>query len=197
MASKLLALTALFMIAAGESQMAQAQSVDFSCPKAGTVEIRPSFTIQYTGPSLTDPYMCNKIDGWGNKQTLLFNYVDVTDADRQSARGALIALLSGREKTVSYDYISPIGLTSRQTWTRLRHETLTINGQPVDTIVFEQHMQRIGPYRGDAPWAGDYLHWLDPKTSLWVKGEFHLISGAFNGGAAYATYQDVSVTLPP
>jgi hypothetical protein len=197
MASKLLALTALFMIAAGGSQMVEAQSVDFSCPKPGTVEIRPSFKIQYTGSSDTDPYMCNKIDGWGKKQTLLFNYLDVTDADRQAARGAFIALLSGREKTVSYDYISPIGLTSRQTWTRLRRQTLTIGGKPVDTIVFEQQMQRIGPYRGDAPWAGDYLHWLDPKTSLWVKGEFHLISGAYNGGAAYATYEDVSVTLPP
>ena len=197
MTSKLWALTALFMVAAGGSQMAEAQPVDFRCPKPGTVEIRPSFNIQYLGPSDADPYMCSTIDGWGKKRMLIFNIIAVHDADRQATRDAFIALLSGREKTVSYDYISPIGLTSRQTWTRLRRQTLTIDGKPIDTIVFEQQMQRIGPYRGDAPWAGDYLHWLDPKTSLWVKGEFHLISGAFNGGATYATYQDVSVTLPP
>lgn len=190
MASKLLALIVFFTIAAGGSQMAKAQSVDFSCPKAGTVEVRDTWqTRRYLGTSNDDPYVCKVMDPWGKVHSWLFNYWQVDDQFKgEGPRKAFIALLSGSQKTVTYEYEHPV---SRQlnhtTWTFLRHETLTVEGKPFDTMVFSIFN------RNNWGWWYNTTRWFDPKDGLWMKNELGLLHGAIRGAPGF---KDVSVTFP-
>jgi hypothetical protein len=201
MDSRLLVFTALCMVAAGESQMAKAQSVDFSCPRAGTVVIGQdtdavrAWTVRYAGVSNDDPYVCNRVDSFGKVHSRLFNYFAMGDQfDPKVAQEALISLLSGSQKSVTFEYIWAVNRARyRETWTFLRHETLTVDGKPFDTIVFFKRTHDLtGPYG----WTGDYTLWFDPKNGLWLKSELHILAGTTINSLGN-NYKAVSVTLPP
>ena len=194
MTSKLLALTVLFMAVAGGSQMAKAQSVDFSCPKAGTVEVRnAAWTVRSAGASADDPFVCHS-DAYGKMGSLLFNFFEVDDQFKaETAREAFIALLSGHQKSVTFEFTNAERVLHRDTWSLLQHETLTLDGKSFDTIVFSVRRQNPQDKFGR---KGDFTLWLDHKTGLWLKNEYRLLAGT-TPGTLYYNYKDVSVTLPP
>jgi hypothetical protein len=163
------------------------QPVKFTCPKAGTVEVRPFGTIRHVGPSASDPDVCNWIDFWDKPRASLFNLDSVNDTDKATVHKALIALLSGSTTSVSYDFTTEFGKLRHLTWTFLRRETLTVGGKTFDTIVFDEKSEDPSH-----TWGGDYVWWFDPKNGLWLKCEFRLLFGPFKD-ATYANYQDVSV----
>jgi DNA-binding winged helix-turn-helix (wHTH) protein len=164
--------------------------VKFTCPRAGTIEVRPVGTIRHAGPSASDPYVCNSLDFWGKPQASLFNLYEVNSTDTAAARKALIALLSGSATSVSYDFTTVSRQLRHVTWTFLRRETLTVEGKTFDTIVFDEKSEN-----SIHTWAGDHVRWFDPKSGLWLKCEFRLIYGTFQGWT-YDNYQDVSVSVP-
>jgi DNA-binding winged helix-turn-helix (wHTH) protein/TolB-like protein len=166
------------------------QPANFTCPKAGTVEVRPLGTIRHTGPSASDPYVCNRLDIWGKPRASLFNLYAMDEAGKAVARKALFALLSGSKTSVSYDFTTDSGKSRHVTWTFLRRETLTVDGKTFDTIVFDERSEDP-----DHSWGGDYLWWFDQKDGLWLKSEFRLLSGQFQN-VTYANYQDLSVSVP-
>ena len=109
----------------------------------------------------------------------------------EAAREAFIALLSGHQKTVTFDWESASSRNLyHETWTILRHETLTVSGKPVDTIVFSRtkHAKRGGGWFNST-------RWLTVKNGLWIKNELGLHNGGLSGGVA-PTFTDVSVTFP-
>lgn len=199
MSPKLLVLVVLWMAAAGENQMAKAQSVDFSCPRTGTAETRArtdvvqQTTWRYIGVSDYDPYVCNRVDSLGQKQSFLFNYLQVNEHEKEEgAREAFIALLSGSQKSITYEWFSPLNRKQfHEEWTILRHETLIVDGKPFDTIVFSRRSHTI-----NGVWVGDYTLWLDPKSGLWLRSEYRILAQA--GGIAAtlsANYKDVLIAL--
>jgi DNA-binding winged helix-turn-helix (wHTH) protein/TolB-like protein len=163
------------------------QPVTFTCPQAGTVEVRPLGKIRHAGPSASDPDVCNWKDYWGKPRASLFNLYPVNDTDKAAVHKALSALLSGRTTGVSYDFTAGTGNLRHVTWTFLRHETLTVGAKTFDTIVFDEKSEDA-----NHRWGGDYVWWFDPKNGLWLKCQFRLLFGAFQN-VAYANYQDLSV----
>ena len=110
----------------------------------------------------------------------------------EAAREAFIALLSGSQKSVTYEFVEASSrLQLRETRTLLRHEILTVDGKPFDTIVFSRRSHNVHDV-----WVGDYTLWLDPRNGLWLKSEYRHIAGQLHGTLG-GNYKDVSVTLPP
>jgi hypothetical protein len=176
-------------IGAGMS-VAQAQVVDFACPKAGVVEERGLGKIQYTGASPSDPYVCNRQNYKNEPEARLFNFYLLEDSSNAAVRAALTEILSGRKPSVKFDYTSPTRYLSHETWTFLRREQVTIAGKAIATVVYD----RETTYETRGAFHGHFVQWLDPKNGLWVKGESNFISGQVSGQPP--SYQDHSITLP-
>jgi hypothetical protein len=108
----------------------------------------------------------------------------------------MLDLLSGRKASVSFSYIDSDGSVTQQMWTFVRKEPLAINDKTFDPNVFDQ--QVLGE-TGQGRAAQHYIRWLDPKTGLWLKVDFGVLSGNRNKGA-HATYvegyRDRSITPP-
>jgi hypothetical protein len=177
------------LMAIGTSaSFAQAQPVDFACPRPGTIEERGAFKTQYTGPSPTDPYLCNGLDSWGKPQALLFNFFRPTDIQGTDVRAGMLDLLASRKTSVSFTFASG----SAETWKMLRHEQVTFAGKKIDTIVIDQERERFPSSR--RPFHGHYTHWLDPRDGLWVKADLNVISG--ETAMERKPFQDSAITLP-
>jgi hypothetical protein len=181
---------ALFIAISAGATVAQAQPIEFNCPKAGVIEERGLGKIQYTGASPNDPYVCNRIDYRNQPESRLFNFYLLEDSSNAQVKAALTDLFSGRKTSVSFDYTSPTRYLSHETWTILRREPVTIGGKTLNTVVFDRETQ----YETRGAFHGHFVQWLDPKNGLWVKSETNVISGQTSGQPP--TYQDHSITLP-
>lgn len=183
----LIALSLVAGLGAGTG-IAQAQTSEFACPKAGTVEERGSYKTQYTGAAASDPYVCNSTDTWNKPQALLFNFYRVQDVPVAEVRPAMLDLLSGRKSTVTVT--TAAGGT--ETWSVLRHEPVTVAGKTMDTIVLAQDRERFP--NSMHPFHGQYVRWLDAKDGLWVRAELKVITG--EGAMERKPYRDSAITIP-
>jgi hypothetical protein len=174
---------------------ALAQPVNFICPKAGTVEVRSLGRIQYTGSSATDPYVCKRLNIWGKPQARLFNFYPVGDADYADVRAALSEIFSGKQTRVSFNHARPPrGIPFRETWTFLRRENVTVAGKTFNTIVFDREELQLLPFTGDTAFHAHDVLWFDPETGLWVKAQFHPLSGEYQN--VEWDYEDLSIIEP-
>jgi hypothetical protein len=172
--------------------VAQAQPVDFTCPKAGTVEIRPLGTIRDTGASTNDPYVCTSLGYAGKRFSLLFGIYRTEGPDIALIRPAMLELFSGRKTSVSFGFTNPDQVHLHHTWTFLRRETITVAGKARDTMAFDLEIQaerRQGGYN-----LLHALFWFDPMDGIWIKRQLHLISGTYQGNSP--DYEDISIVVP-
>jgi hypothetical protein len=176
---------------------AEADQISFSCPRAGTVEERGVSTLKYTGTSPADPYVCARLDARSKPELRLFNLYALSDtnntaAANTAARAGMIDLLSGRKTTVSFPYTAFNGYIEQDTWTLLRREPYSIDGNTVEVVVLDHEV--AGDSRGTSAFHGRYTHWLDPKSGVWLKTELSVISGSANFWPQ--AYRVRSVRLP-
>jgi hypothetical protein len=200
MTSKVFALTLFCMIMTGVSHMAEAQPVDFSCPKVGTAVVgrntdnNGGWETRYAGASKDDPYVCNRVSSNGKIYGRLFNCLPLDgDSNAEAARKALIALLSGSQNSVTFEFENVFRAQESETWTLLRHETLLVGGRSFDTLVFSRTVKlehRMYPREGN------FMLWLDPKNGVWLKSEFNLVAGPTQGWVGL-NFEVLAVTLPP
>ena len=188
MASRFLRLLGIMAAISTGISFAQAQPIDFACPKPGTVEERGSYKTQYTGTSTSDPYVCNGLDSWSKPQALLFNFYRPGDIERTDVRAGMLELFSGRKTSVSVT----LGAGGAETWKVLRREQVTIAGRKIDAVVFDQERERFAT--STHPFHGHYTRWLDPKDGLWVKAELSIISGEI--AMERKPFQDTSIMIP-
>ena len=176
---------------------AKADQPSFSCPKAGTVEERGVSTLTYTGASPADPYVCTRLDARSKPELRMFNLYALSDSNNTAAantaaRAGMIDLLSGRKTTVSFPYTAFNGYVEQDTWTLLRREPYSIDGNTVEVLVLDHEV--AGDARGTSAFHGRYTHWLDPKSGVWLKTELAVISGSANFWPQ--AYRVRSVRLP-
>jgi hypothetical protein len=184
-------------LACAAATVAQAQPINFACPKAGTVEERAVSTQKYTGVSANDPYICAMLGRTGKPELRLFNLYPLSDINNTEAtmapvRTAMQELLSGRKTSVSFALTASNGYILQETWTFLRKEPYAVNGQAFDTMVFDQEITADPRARSD--FHGHYTMWLAPKAGLWLKSDLHVLSGSTN--MYPQAYQDHAITIP-
>ena len=182
---------------AAASTVSYAQPVEFACPKAGVVEQRAVSTQKYTGTSPGDPYVCALLDRTGKPELRLFNLYPLSNINNNAAslapvRAGMLDLLSGRKTSVSFPYTATNGYILQETWTLLRKEPYDIDGQKLETLVFDQEVKADPRARSD--FHGHYTQWFAPKTGLWVKSDLQVISGSTNYYSQ--AYRDHSITMP-
>jgi hypothetical protein len=182
-------LSALVAIGYGV-RIAQAQPVDFACPKGGVIEERALGKLLYTGASPSDPYLCNRLNYKNEPEARLFNFYLMGDANNAAVRPALLELLSGRNTKVTFAYTSPTRYLSQETWTFVRREKVAVGGKTIDAIVLDREAE----YQNRGAFHGHWVQWLDPKNGLWVKSQFNFISGQTSGQPP--SYEDHSITIP-
>ena len=184
-------------LACAAGTVAQAQPASFACPKPGTVEERAVSTQKYTGTSPNDPYICTMLGRTGKPELRLFNLYPLSDINNNEAamapvQAGMLDLLSGRKTSVNFPRTASNGYILQETWTLLRKEPYTVNGQTFETIVFDQEIKSDPRARSD--FHGHYTMWLAPKAGLWLKSDLHVISGSTNYYPQ--AYQDHAITTP-
>ena len=177
--------------------IAQAQTVNFACPKAGIVEHRGSFKITYTGATAIDAYTCARLDPWGKPATMLFNIYALsstnnTPAANAAARAGMTDLLSGRKTAVSFPYVASNGFAMQETWKFSHKDTISLDGKTLDVVVFD--LDRVADPKARSDFHGSYKQWLDPKNGLWVKSELTVVGGESNKYPR--PYTDSSIEMP-
>jgi hypothetical protein len=165
----------------------------FACPQYGTVEERVPGEVHYQGASPKDPYVCTRLDYSNRPVSLLFNFFGIQNNTDDTVRVAMLALLSGKQQTATFDQVTNNRFLHHETWTYLRREPLKVGAQTFDTIVLEQDDNQSE--------HGNLLHqvvdhWLDPEHGLWLKRvRTRVLAGQVTGSAAAA--EVISVTFPP
>ncbi len=182
-----LSVVALLAVSTGAG-LARAQSIDFACPKPGTVEERGAYVVHYEGPSPADPYLCNVVGPWSKPRALLFNFFNPNDVEASDIRAAMADLFAGRTPGLTVRFKSG----STETWTIVRREPVSIGGQSIDAIVFDVERSRFPASRH--PFHAHYTRWLDPKDGLWIKAEYSGVTG--ETAQERKPYQDTSIRFP-
>jgi hypothetical protein len=169
--------------------VAQAEPVNFACPRPGTVEERALGKLQYTGAA-SDPAVCNFVNYKNEPDARLFNFYPMEPSSTAAVKAGMGDLFAGRKTSVTFDYTSPTRYLSHDTWTFTRREPVVIGGRSFDTVVLELDRQYEG--RNQNHWH--LVEWLSAKDGLWVKGQSTLVSGQATGMPP--SYQDHAITLP-
>jgi hypothetical protein len=168
---------------AAATTVAHAQSADFTCPKAGTVEQRAVSTYTYNGASPSDPTICLVTNRVGKPELRQFNLFPLTELNSNAqtlatVRADMLDVLSGRKTSTTFQRLAPRGSVLQETWTFLRKEAYLLDGKTYNTIVLDEDMK--GDPRNSADFHGHYTHWFDPRSGLWLKTELSVISGSTN-----------------
>jgi hypothetical protein len=182
---------------AAATNVAHAQSTDFACPKAGTVEQRPVSTLTYAGASSSDPTICMVTNRVGKPELRLFNLYLLSDINNNAAalapiKAGMSDLLSGRKTSATYPAMASNGYVETDTWTFVRKEPLKVEDKTFNTIVFDREI--TSDPRGRSAFHGHYTVWVDPKAGLWLKCELTGASGATN--MYPLSYRDQKITGP-
>jgi hypothetical protein len=161
---------------------AHAQSADFTCPKAGTVEQRAVSTYTYNGAS-PDPAICMVTNRVGKPELRLFNLYLLSDINNNAAalspiRAGMSDILSGRKTSVTYPAMASNGYIESETWTFARKESLKVEDKTFNALVFDREI--TSDPRGRSAFHGHYTVWVDPKAGLWLKVDLMGASGATN-----------------
>jgi hypothetical protein len=168
---------------AAATTVAHAQSADFTCPTAGTVEQRAVSTYTYNGASPSDPTICMVTNRVGKPELRLFNLFPLTELNSNAqtlatVRANMLDVLSGRKTSATFQRLAPRGSILQETWTFLRKEPYSLDGKTYNTVVLDEDMKGDPRERND--FHGHYTHWVDPKSGFWLKTELNVISGSTN-----------------
>jgi hypothetical protein len=168
---------------AAASTAAYAQSADFACPKAGTVEQRAVSTITYNGPSPSDPTICMITNRVGKPEQRLYNLFLLSDINNTASalapmKAGLSDMLSGRKTSVTFPGMASNGYIEKDTWTFVRKEPLTVGNKTFNTLVFDREV--TADPRGRSTFHGHYMMWIDPAAGLWLKVELTGATGSTN-----------------
>jgi hypothetical protein len=173
-----------------------AQAINYACPKAGTVVQNGAYTFKFTGPSVSDPFIC-QLGSASKVQLRLFNFYALSDRINTSEvnaplRAAMADLLEGRKNTVTVHYTNRLGYVQTETWTFLRAEPYTVDGKTFKTIVFDHDL--VADPRGTSRCHAHYVRWLDPETGIWVRSDLTVLGGQC--GTYPQSYRVDAITVP-
>jgi hypothetical protein len=190
-------IVAAFLSIAAAANVAHAQSTDFTCPKAGTVEQRPVSTLTYAGASPSDPTICMVTNRAGKPELRLFNLYLLSDINNNAAalspmKAGMSDLLSGRKTSATFPAMASNGYVETDAWTFVRKEPLKVEDRTFNTIVFDREI--TADPRGRSAFHGHYTVWVDSKAGLWLKNELTGASGATN--MYPLSYRDQKITGP-
>jgi hypothetical protein len=176
-------IVATCLIYAAATTVAYAQSADFACPKAGTVEQRAVSTITYNGPSPSDPTICMITNRLGKPEQRLYNLFLLSDINNTASalapmKAGLSDILSGRKTSVTFPGMASNGYIETDTWTFVRKEPLNVGNKTFNTLVFDREV--TADPRGRSAFHGHYMMWIDPAAGLWLKNELTGASGSTN-----------------
>jgi hypothetical protein len=181
---------------AATTTIAHAQSANFTCPKAGTVEQRPVSTIAYNGPSPSDPLVCMQTNRNGQAEQRLYNLFPLSNLNDSAQtlapmKAGMSDILSGRKTNVTFPYTAFNGYILTDAWTFVRKEPLKVGDKTFNTLVFDREV--TSDPRARSNFHGHYMMWVDPAAGLWLKSE---LSGATGAVHMYPQSYRVTAVTP-
>ncbi len=176
-------IVAICMTYAAAITVVHAQSADFACPKAGTVEQRAVSSTTYNGPSPSDPTICMITNRLGKPEQRLYNLFPLSDINNNASalapmKAGLSDILSGRKTSVTFPSTLSNGYIEKDTWTFVRKEPLQVGNKTFNTLVLDREI--TADPRGRSGFHGHYIMWIDPAAGLWLKSELTDASGNTN-----------------
>lgn len=169
------------------SQLSNAQSIPFSCPKEGTVVSTWEGRTKYHGSIPNDPSVCIVTNHYGNKVNLIYG---LWESDiKPEFRRALDDLFAGRTSTSTVTaWTSNQSRLYKYIYTRAGNEVVRAAGRNFDTMMIEvDRTSDTGRYHGK------WMYWLSPSMGIWVKGSYTHINGIMTGQRDWIIQ---SITLP-
>jgi hypothetical protein len=167
-----------------------AETVAYSCPRAGTSTTSERGITLYHGPVPDNAVLCRRTSARGKDETLYYNWFSNSESAAKFGE-----ILAGKSSSFTIEYDVDFGMQylpfqhMREDWRYEGREVLTVAGLTTSAMVFEREVRMTTRIN-----HGKWRMWLDPSTGLWIRGRYTIISGTYP--SAGGAWEDFQIKLP-